>query len=294
MLVATVHSARSRRWSLRGRPGVLVADECHRMAGEANRLALGGEFEWRLGLSAVHARPDGAHETVLGPYFGGLVYRCGYARALGDGVVAPFAVATIAVDFEAGERGRYEHLSEKVHKARWRLIVHHGLPGEPYGEFMARVEELRHHGTRSQSIAGGRYLSAFNRRRELLAETRAKAHGLAKLEGAFGAAARVIVFTQTLRASERAVAELVDLGVDAQLLHGRQDSAARGEVLARFAKGHLHTIVAPQVLDEGLDVPDADLAVVVAASRQRRQMVQRLGRVLRPKADGRHARLALL
>ena len=71
VLVATVPSARSRRWSLRGRPGVLVADECHRMAGEANRLALDGEFEWRLGLSAVHARPDGAHETVLGTAPGG-------------------------------------------------------------------------------------------------------------------------------------------------------------------------------------------------------------------------------
>ncbi|HUG84999.1 MAG TPA: helicase-related protein, partial [Euzebya sp.] len=53
-------------------------------------------------------------------------------------------------------------------------------------------------------------------------------------------------------------------------------------------------VVAPRVLDEGVDVPDAELAVVLAAFRTRRQMIQRLGRVLRLKADGRAARLIVV
>ena len=51
---------------------------------------------------------------------------------------------------------------------------------------------------------------------------------------------------------------------------------------------------APRVLDEGVDVPAADLAVIVGASRSRRQMIQRMGRILRRKSDGRLARLAVL
>ncbi len=51
---------------------------------------------------------------------------------------------------------------------------------------------------------------------------------------------------------------------------------------------------APRVLDEGIDVPAADLAVIVGASRSHRQMIQRLGRVLRRKVDGRVARFAVL
>jgi superfamily II DNA or RNA helicase len=47
------------------------------------------------------------------------------------------------------------------------------------------------------------------------------------------------------------------------------------------------------VLDEGVDVPDAELAVVLAAFRTRRQMIQRLGRVLRLKPDGRAATLVI-
>lgn len=50
-----------------------------------------------------------------------------------------------------------------------------------------------------------------------------------------------------------------------------------------FADGFLQVIVAPQVLDEGVDVPEADLVVILAASKTRRQMVQRMGRVLRVK-----------
>ena len=48
------------------------------------------------------------------------------------------------------------------------------------------------------------------------------------------------------------------------------------------------------MLDEGVDVPAADLAVILAASRSRRQMIQRMGRVLRRKPDGRAARFIIV
>ena len=294
VLVATVNSARARALRLRDRPGLLVVDECHRCGSEVNRLALHTEFAWRLGLSATHARSDGMHASVLEPYFEGVVFRFGYAEAIEQGVVARLKVALIGVAFEPQERTQYEHLSEKVRRARAWLVASFDVPASPFGEFIKAVNRLRIHGDARQAIAAGRYLSVFNRRRALLAETKAKYEALAKLEDALVEAKRVIVFTQTVRAAELAAAELVDIGIDAEPLHSALDSVERRAVLDRFAHGHLHTIVAPQVLDEGLDVPDADLGVIVAASRQRRQMVQRMGRVLRPKQRGRLARFAVL
>ena len=64
--------------------------------------------------------------------------------------------------------------------------------------------------------------------------------------------------------------------------------------MARFKSGDLSVIVAPQVLDEGVDVPEADLAIIIATSQERRQMIQRMGRVLRKKKDRRRARFAIL
>jgi superfamily II DNA or RNA helicase len=53
-------------------------------------------------------------------------------------------------------------------------------------------------------------------------------------------------------------------------------------------------LAAPRLLDDGVDVPTADLAVIVGASRSRRQMIQRMGRVLRRKPAGRWARFAVV
>jgi len=41
-------------------------------------------------------------------------------------------------------------------------------------------------------------------------------------------------------------------------------------------------------------VPEADLGVILAASHSRRQMIQRMGRVIRPNADGRPANFVIL
>ena len=64
--------------------------------------------------------------------------------------------------------------------------------------------------------------------------------------------------------------------------------------MAQFAHTSGGVVTAPQVLDEGIDVPSADIAVILASSKSRRQMVQRMGRVLRRKDDGRLARFVIL
>jgi RNA polymerase primary sigma factor len=68
----------------------------------------------------------------------------------------------------------------------------------------------------------------------------------------------------------------------------------RKQVLTGFEDGTHELVAAPRLLDEGIDVAAADLAMVFATSRSRRQMVQRRGRVLRLKEDNRLARLAIL
>ena len=83
-------------------------------------------------------------------------------------------------------------------------------------------------------------------------------------------------------------------GLEAAAIHSHLDGDDRRTVLTRFGAGTLRVVTAPQVLDEGIDVPAADLAVILAASRSRRQMIQRMGRVLRRKSDGRAARFVII
>ncbi len=63
----------------------------------------------------------------------------------------------------------------------------------------------------------------------------------------------------------------------------RTDSGERRLLLDRFRSGSYSKLVSGRVLNEGVDVPDANVAIVVSGSSATREYIQRLGRVLRPK-----------
>ncbi len=64
----------------------------------------------------------------------------------------------------------------------------------------------------------------------------------------------------------------------------------REEILDRFRRSVYRRIITSQVLDEGIDVPDASLAVILSGTGSSREFIQRLGRVLRKK-EGKQATL---
>ncbi len=293
VVVAVVNSARDADLRPRRPGGLLVADECHRYGSDGNRVALADGFVRRLGLSATYARADEGHLTWLDPYFGGTCFRMGYRRAIGDGVVAPFTVALLGVKFSPSERAQYDELGLVMSAARAKLLASGHVPAEPVGAFFTAVARLARGGDDSAGIAR-RYLYALQQRRQLLAETPAKSDALDGLVPALLACDRAIAFTQSIASAEDAAALLRRRGAQAAAVHSQLNSAERRAVLTRFGAGALQVVTAPQVLDEGVDVPAADLAVILAASRSRRQMIQRMGRVLRRKPDGRSARFVIV
>jgi superfamily II DNA or RNA helicase len=64
----------------------------------------------------------------------------------------------------------------------------------------------------------------------------------------------------------------------------------RREILENFRKGNYHTIITSQVLDEGIDVPDATIGYILSGTGSTRAYIQRLGRLLR-KVEGKQARI---
>lgn len=294
VVIAVVNSARDTDLRPRRPGGLLVADECHRYGSDGNRVALPAQFPRRLGLSATYARADDGHLTWLDPYFGGTCYRIGYARAIGDGIISPFTVTLQGVSLAGAERVDYDDLTATMQAARARLVASADIPVEPDGAFFAAVARLARGEYGAASLAARGYLAALQQRRRLLADTPAKHAALAELTPELDRCRRAIVFTQSIAAAEQAASLLRRAGLPAAAIHSELASRERRAVLDRFADGDLRVVAAPQVLDEGVDVPAADLAVILAASRSRRQMIQRMGRVLRRKPDGQVARLVIV
>ena len=294
LLVATMASAARRDLEPDAEQTLLVADEVHRAGAETWSLALDPSFSQRLGLTATYEREnDLGVECFLDPYFGGVRASVGYGEALADGVVCRFRVALVGVSFTAGERAEYDEAAGHAARLRARLINDWDCPPEPFGTFLTAVHRLSASGVAEGSRLAGFYLSAFTRRRAVLAEASGKLSRLADLAPAVAAADKTILFAQSKQAAADAVGRLATEGVTGAVLHSGMDLDARAKVFGGFEDGTHELIAAPRLLDEGIDVPSADLALVLSSSRSRRQMIQRMGRVLRPKSDGRSARLAI-
>ena len=296
VVIATPHSAAGVEVDLpHGALGLLVADEAHRYGAPTWGAALRDDFQMRLALTATYERSDDGLVEVLGPYFGGVVHVYGYADAARDGVIAPFRVGLVGTALDEHEQRAYDTHDARVKQTRSALLGH-GWPRHPL-EMIARAATVVGEaqgtppGRASREVSDARaFLAALRARRDVAAQSAGKLD-VVRLVAPALLDRRALVFTDTVEQAEQAAAMLTEAGVAAEELHGGLTDKRRRIRMAQFRNGNLSCVVAPRVLDEGVDVPEADVAVVLAAFRSRRQMVQRLGRVLRVKEDGREAAL---
>ena len=89
---------------------------------------------------------------------------------------------------------------------------------------------------------------------------------------------RVLVFCEL-----NALVEVISRRFCIPALTHKTPADERRTLLERFRSGHYTKLVTGRVLNEGVDVPDCGVAVIVSGSATRREYIQRLGRVLRPK-----------
>lgn len=297
VVVATPHAAADVPVDLPpATPGLLVADEAHRYAAPTWSRALQPAFDLRLALTATYQRNDDGLEEVLAPYFGDVVYRYRYAKAATDGTIAPFRIGLLGVDLSPPEQDAYARVDRRVRQLHRELIGPLGMPRDPRRLLAAAAAVVASAGQAEdgpQARACREYLVRIRERRDIAATAAAKVPTVATLAPALSGR-RSLLFADTVEQADAVARALQRQGLRAETLHGKLPADRRRIRLAQFRRHRLDALVAPRVLDEGVDVPDADVAVVVAAFRTRRQMVQRLGRVLRTKPDGGHADLVLL
>lgn len=294
VLVATRHSAAAHKpVPPAGGEGLLIADECHGLGGGTLRRAMLPQYEERLGLTATLERSDDGVAKLLLPYFGGICHRYGFEQAIADGVCAPPRVAFVGVELSAEERKEYVATEQRLVHARLHLRGIHGMPLEPFGDFLAAVAHLAEHDAGANGRAAREYLDAFSARRDIVAQSSGKYDLLGALAGAIRDANGALVFTETVRAANHAINRL-DPHVSIDLITGSTARGQRREILDDLRVRRLHAVAAPRVLDEGVDVPDANLGIVMSASRTRRQMIQRMGRILRRKGPGIAARFVIM
>ncbi|RQG98491.1 DEAD/DEAH box helicase [Natrarchaeobius oligotrophus] len=272
--VSTYDSAYLKADSVGDRFGLVVFDEVHHLGGEGYReIARLLAAPARLGLTATFERPDDAHE-VIAELVGPVVYRVDADELAGEHL-APYDVKRLEVRLTPDEREAYERNQETFANYLARSNVRM-QSGSDYQELVKRS------GTDPEAREA---LLARQRAREVMLGSEAK---LEALEGILDdhRGERTIVFT----AHNDLAYDVGERFLIPTITH-QTGAAERSELLERFREGTYTRIATSNVLDEGVDVPDASVAVVLSGSASEREFTQRLGRILRPKSDGSRALL---
>lgn len=298
VIVSTVQSAvavmrTSLTADLPGSNGrLLVADEVHRLAAERFATVLDPRCDWRLGLSATYERPDGQHLEHLDPYFGGVVHKLWYDRAQSDHLIAPFDIALVGVSLPPVEHAQYEKHSAVIRSSHQTLRGYLPEANVTGSQFIAIVAGwAAEEAMTARTAIARRYMAAVTARQRLLGQSRAKLEQLDLLRPALQAARSTLLFSLTQDGATLASDRVAGLGIAATSVYADVNRTERASRMQRFRDGAVSVLSAPRVLDEGVDVPEAELGIVLAASRNKRQLVQRLGRVIRRKRDGRAGKL---
>ncbi|MBX3181621.1 MAG: DEAD/DEAH box helicase family protein [Polyangiaceae bacterium] len=271
LTITTYDSAYIHMENIGARFGLVVFDECHHLPGEA--YALGARLclaPFRLGLTATPERADG-RDDLLEELVGPIVFRKEIGELSGN-YLADYDTMKLTVELSEADRAEYESERE-VYVSFLRAQGIRMSQPSGWSDFIKRA---------ARSSGGRRAMAAYRRQRELAFAAPAK---LGRLEDLllFHRADRTIIFTQD-NATAYAIARRFLVPVITHQTKVRE----RSQILERFAAGEYGAVVTSKVLNEGVDVPDANVAVVVSGSGSVREHVQRLGRILRPK-DGKRA-----
>ncbi len=251
--------------------GLVIFDECHHLPSGAHRYAAEMSIApFRLGLTATPERADGA-ELLLEQLVGPTVFRRA-ARALAGEYLSEYQLVHIGVRLSAEERARYESEREVFR----RFLSEKGIGlGSLRGWQMFVAASAR-------TSEGRRAMQAYRESKRVALGTDAKLRVLAELLQRHRRE-RVLVFT-----AENEMVYRISRRFLVPAITHETNVKERRLWLEAFNKGDVLALATSKVLNEGVNIPAASVAVVLSGSGSTREHVQRLGRILR-KQPGKEA-----
>lgn len=271
--VSTYDSARLQAETIGNRFCFIIFDECHHLPAPAySQMTRSYIAPYRMGLTATPVNePD--RDRLLREILGPVIYSKQIQQLSGD-FLAPYQVKTIEVDLTEEERDLYNY--------------HRGV----YQAFRDKVPNLfgnRYSWERFvmyayRSAEGRQAIRSFHLQKQISLSAVRKMEKLAQILVEHSES-RTLIFT-----NDNKTAYYISSLFILPLITHETKAKERKQILDHFRSGKWPTLVNSRVLNEGVDVPEADVAVIISGTATVREHVQRLGRILRKK-DGKTATL---
>ena len=250
---------------------LIVFDEVHHLPSPGYRqIAEMSAAPYRLGLTATPEREDNLH-LDLNTLVGEIVY----SRKVSEfprKYLAEYRIETIRVKLSEEERKLYLENMEKYR----RYLEKHNLRLRSIRDFEKIIMKS------GLDREAREVILAWHNARKIAFNAVAKIDILKKILSKHRGD-RILIFTEN-----NEVVRKISTNLLIPEISYKTDDKEREKILSGFKKGLINIIVTSRVLEEGIDVPDANVAIILSGTGSKREFIQRLGRILRPK-DGKQA-----
>ncbi|MBF0159820.1 MAG: DEAD/DEAH box helicase family protein [Magnetococcales bacterium] len=265
--VSTYDSALIHIERIGNRFGLLICDECHHLPAPTTRhIAILSIAPFRLGLTATPERNDGS-TTDLDELLGPICHRSEITELEGS-FLSPYHLETIPINLDADEQQAY--ITAYQHYRQFASI--NGISFSRENGWQQFIQVC------ARSKEGRDAFAAYRMQKQLARASRAKLRAVWSLLRQHHQE-QAIIFTDD-NATAYTIGEVFILPV---ITH-RTRVSERKRLLDLFRSQQLPVLVTSRVLNEGVDVPDVSVGIIVSGTGSVREHVQRLGRILRPRA----------
>jgi len=268
LTVSTYDSAHIHAERLGNRFNFIIFDEVHHLPAEGYRhIAEMFASPLRMGLTATYEREDGLH-IELNRLVGGKVFEKKVKQLVGEHL-SPFRLEKITVELTDEEKKEYD-LNHGIFK---NYLRRNNITIQSSADFQKIVMRS------GRDPNARKALLARNSARTIALNSTSKMEKLSEIlkmhkEGKF------FIFTEHNKMVHRISKEFLIPAITYRTV-----SKERNEILDKFRSGAYKAVVTSKVLDEGIDVPDADVGIILSGTGSERAFIQRLGRILRKKEE---------
>ena len=244
---------------------LLIADEVHHIAAENYSKVMNEKYAYRFGLSATPERYfDEEGSIAILSYFKGVVYSFDIEDAISQGILNPYEYFIHFTYLNEMEVTEYEKLTLKLFNK-----LHQKEQNAHYGneKDSKQLENLI-------AIQRSKILKKAAGKKAVLRSILMDMKQEHKLK-------HLLIYFEDNEQIDEFQEVFDELSIYSVKLDSGRDDQERSVIIDEFSKGHIDCLLSMKILDEGVDVPSVERAVLVSSSGNPAQFIQRRGRLLR-------------